>query len=162
MTSPVPAVTLLPMTPDTWESWRTTSISEYAAAKVRAGTWSEDEAVARAEREFAELLPQGLATPGHELRSIIAVDGSDMGSVWLGPRDAPGAGTCFIWDIVVHPGVRGRGYGRAALLALEPLARELGYDAIALHVFGDNAVARALYRTSGYTETDVTMVKALS
>ena len=57
MTSHVPAVTLLPMTPDLWEGWRATSVSEYAAAKVRVGTWTADEAVSRAEREFAALLP---------------------------------------------------------------------------------------------------------
>ncbi len=45
--------------------------------------------------------------------------------------------------------------------ALEVLARELGYDAIGLHVFGDNEVARALYRSAGYVETDVTMRKRL-
>jgi ribosomal protein S18 acetylase RimI-like enzyme len=155
-------VSLRPMTPETWEDWRTASIRDYAASKVRAGTWSADEALGRAEGEFAALLPQGLATPAHELRSIITADGTDVGSVWLGPRDVAGAGTCFIWDIVVRTEVRGRGYGRAALLALEPLARELGYDTIGLHVFGHNTVARELYRTSGYTETDVTMVKALT
>ena len=52
-------------------------------------------------------------------------------------------------------------YGRAALEALEPIARELGYDAIALHVFADNDVARSLYRSSGYVETDVSMRKHL-
>ena len=45
--------------------------------------------------------------------------------------------------------------------ALEPLARSLGYDAIQLHVFGDNTVARGLYRAVGYGETDVTMVKRI-
>jgi ribosomal protein S18 acetylase RimI-like enzyme len=78
------------------------------------------------------------------------------------PRDAPGTGTCFIWNIVVRAEVRGQGYGRAALLALEPLARALGYAAIGLHVFADNVVARELYRTSGYAETDVTVVKPLT
>jgi len=48
-----------------------------------------------------------------------------------------------------------------AMEALEPLARSLGYDAIRLHVFGDNAVARGLYQAVGYTETDVTMVKLI-
>jgi ribosomal protein S18 acetylase RimI-like enzyme len=158
---PVTTVTLVSMKSDVWEVWRESSIREYAAAKVRAGTWPADEALGRAERAFSELLPQGLATPANELRSIIAADGTDVGAVWLGPRDSAGSGTCYIWDIVVRPDARGRGFGRAALLALEPLARSLGYDAIGLHVFGDNAVARQLYRTAGYSETDVTMVKAL-
>jgi ribosomal protein S18 acetylase RimI-like enzyme len=45
--------------------------------------------------------------------------------------------------------------------AFERLARSLRYDTIRLHVFGDNTVARGLYRAVGYTETDVTMVKHL-
>jgi ribosomal protein S18 acetylase RimI-like enzyme len=68
---------------------------------------------------------------------------------------------CFIWDIEVVEAARGHGYGRAALAALEPIARDLGYDAIGLHVFGDNEIARGLYRSSGYVETDVSMRKAL-
>jgi len=162
VTKPMPTVTLAPMTTAVWEAWRGTAILVYAESKVRAGTWTADEAPGRAEREFATLLPQGVQTPDHHLRSVIAADGTDVGVVWLGPRDAPGTGTCFIWDIVVWADVRGQGYGRAALLALEPLARELGYDAIGLHVFSDNVVAHELYRTSGYVETDVVMVKPLT
>ena len=162
MTKPIPAVTLVPMSPAAWDAWRAVSISEYAAAKVRAGTWTAADGPARAEREFAELLPQGLATPAQELRSILAADGTDVGVVWLGPRDVPGTGTCYIWDIVVRSEFRGQGFGRATLLALEPLARELGYDAIGLHVFSDNTVAHELYRTSGYVATDVTMIKTLA
>ena len=161
MARPAPTVTLVPMMPDAWEAWRGRSIAGYAEDKVRAGTWPEDEALDRARRAFDELLPQGFQTPAHELRPIIAEDGTDVGSLWLGPTEARDGHTCFIWDIVVRVEARGRGYGRAALLALEPLARELGYDAIGLHVFGHNTVARELYRTSGYVETDVSMVKAL-
>ncbi len=72
-----------------------------------------------------------------------------------------GRGSLFIWDIVIDPGRRGRGYGRAAMEALEPLARSLGYDTIRLHVFGHNEVARSLYSAVGYTETDVQMAKRI-
>ncbi len=161
MARSVPMVTLVPMAPDAFERWREQSIRGYAADKTRAGAWLEDEALERAGREFDRLLPQGLGTPAQELRSILADDGMDIGFVWLGPKDVPDGRTCFIWDIEIRAEARGRGYGRAALLAIEPLARELGYDAIGLHVFGDNTVARELYRTSGYIETDVSMVKAL-
>lgn len=56
---------------------------------------------------------------------------------------------------------RGSGYGRAAMMALEPIVKALGYDAIRLHVFGDNVVARHLYRAVGYDETGVSMTKRL-
>ena len=45
--------------------------------------------------------------------------------------------------------------------ALEPLARSLGCDRIQLHVFGHNDVARKLYASLGYVETDVQMEKRI-
>jgi ribosomal protein S18 acetylase RimI-like enzyme len=154
-------VTLVPMTADTFERWRVAAIRGYAEDKVRVGAWPASEALARSERAFAELLPEGRATVGHELCSIVEETGAIVGALWFGPVDSLGPGTCFIWDIEVAPEARGRGHGRAALQALEPIARELGYDAIALHVFADNDVARSLYRSSGYVETDVSMRKRL-
>ena len=154
-------VTLEPMSLEAWEQWRSAAVRGYAADKVRVGTWPAEGAEARSEREFADLLPEGLATPGHELRSIVNEAGEVVGTLWFGPLREASRGTCFIWDIEVLAEARGRGYGRAALVALEPIARDLGYDAIGLHVFGDNQVARNLYRSSGYVETDVMMRKTL-
>ena len=154
-------VTLDPMSREAWNGWRDNAIREYGMDKVRAGTWTADEAQARSAAEFARLLPDGLATPGHELRSIVTESGEVVGTLWFAPLHEIGRGECFIYDIVVHESARGRGYGRAAMMALEPLARSLGYDRIGLHVFGDNHIARELYRTSGYVETDVTMRKTL-
>ena len=154
-------VTLEPMSLAAWEQWRAGAVRGYAADKVRVGTWPAEGAEERSEREFASLLPEGLATPGHHLRSIVNEAGEVVGVLWFGPLHDDGSGTCFIWDIEVHAEARGRGYGRAALAALEPIAREMGYDAIGLHVFGDNEVARNLYRSSGYVETDVMMKRPL-
>jgi ribosomal protein S18 acetylase RimI-like enzyme len=154
-------ITLAPMTSQAWEAWRVLSIRGYAADKVRIGAWEPEGAEARAARELMTVLPDGQATAGHEFRTIADEAGRSVGSVWLGPSREVGHGAAFVWDIVVAPEARGRGYGRAALLALEPLARELGYDAIRLHVFGDNEVARRLYRSAGYVETDVSMLKRL-
>ncbi len=154
-------VTLEPMSLETWEQWRVGAVRGYAADKVRVGAWSAEGAEARADREFTELLPRGIDTPDHELRSIVNESGEVVGTLWFGPlREGPRS-TCFIWDIEVLAEARGRGYGRATLVALEPLARDLGYDAIGLHVFGDNEVARHLYRSSGYMETDVMMRKTV-
>ena len=154
-------VTLEPMSPAAWDAWHDSSVHEYAVEKVRAGTWTADEAQVRSEAEFAKLLPFGLATPGHELRSIVTEAGEVVGTLWFAPLRDIGSGECFIYDIVVHETARGHGYGRAAMVALEPLAKSLGYDRIGLHVFGNNDVARKLYRTSGYVETDVMMRKLL-
>ena len=154
-------VTLRPMTQAEWDRWLEAATRAYATDKVKAGAWPEAEALERSATAFRQLAPQGRETPGHEFRAIVDDADRVVGSVWLAPRDEIGSGSAFIFDIEVDPPHRGRGHGRAALQALEPLARSLGYDAIGLHVFGDNDVARTLYRTSGYEETDVTMRKAL-
>jgi len=140
-------VTLRPMPADVWNAWRAASIRAYASDMVRVGAWPAEDAEARATSLFARLVPDGQATAGHEFRSIV---------------NEAGRGAAFLWDIVVDPEHRGRGYGRAALEALEALVPTLGYDAIKLHVFGDNDVARHLYRAVGYSETDVSMIKRLA
>ncbi len=149
------------MAPDAWEVWRVTSIAAFAADMVRIGAWPAAQAQVRASTEFAQILPAGRATRGHEFRSIVTEGGETVGTLWFGPHDGAGRGAAFIWDIVIAAESRGRGYGRAALLALEPIVRQLGYDAIRLHVFGDNEVARNLYRSTGFVETDVSMQKRL-
>ena len=149
------------MSPEAWETWRAATIQGYAADMVRIGSWPADGALDRATTLFASLVPDGPSTPGHEFRSIATEAGDIVGSIWFAADGEIGQGGAFIWDIVIDPAERGRGYGRAAMEALEPLARSLGYDVIRLHVFGDNAVARRLYQAVGYIETDVTMVKRI-
>ena len=47
------------------------------------------------------------------------------------------------------------------MLEVAALATRMGYTRIELHVFGDNAIARELYRSLGYIETDVHMRRDL-
>ena len=156
-----PMVRLLPMENAVWEAWRVASIAAYAADMVRVGSWPQESAEERAAALFASVVPDGRDTAGHEFRSIVTDSGDAVGALWFAAEVDVGHGTAFIWDIAIDPAHRGRGYGRAAMDELEPLARSLGYDTIRLHVFGDNAVARGLYQRVGYTETDVTMVKLI-
>lgn len=159
---PTPPVTLVPMSAVAWTVFRERSVREYAQAKVQAGTWTSEQATELAASELCELLPDGPSTAGHELRSVIAADGTVVGAVWLGPPRPGAPGPCFVWDVHVEPAFRGRGYGRATMLAAEALAGAHGCAGLGLHVFADNAVARALYRGLGYVETDVSMRKDLS
>ena len=47
------------------------------------------------------------------------------------------------------------------MLALEEEVRELGFPSVGLNVWGGNEVARSLYRSLGYAEQSVGMVKRL-
>lgn len=156
--TPVAKVELVPMSDGEFAPYLETLIPEYAADHVRNGRWTKEESLGEARREVMGLLSKGVATRGHHIYSIRAVPGGTrVGILWVyvrGPR-------AFIYDLNVDAAHRRKGYGRAAMQAAEPAAREFGASTIALHVFGDNTGARALYRELGYRETNVQMAKDL-
>ena len=148
------------MSEDAYRRWIEPTLREYAQEHVDAGNWPADEALDRARRQFAELLPEGRETVGHVLWTIEDAGGRDVGMLWVAPHPTmPNA--IWIYDFAVVPEARGRGVGRAALDALDAWARERAIDQIGLHVFGSNDIARRLYLRAGFVETDVTMVKRL-
>jgi GNAT superfamily N-acetyltransferase len=143
----------------TYDTWLETTIREYAQEKVEAGNWPASEAQERSERSFAELLPEGRSSPGHELRSMVNDDGERVGYAWWVPEERPFGRVAFIYDIAVDPAHRRKGYAQAALAEIEAFARDHGCVGVELHVFGWNTGARQLYLRSGYVETNVTMLK---
>ncbi|MEM1107504.1 MAG: GNAT family N-acetyltransferase [Planctomycetota bacterium] len=55
-------------------------------------------------------------------------------------------------DLAVSPGARGRGVGRALMDAVLNEARRRGCCSVTLEVHPDNAVAKRLYASSGFTQ----------
>jgi ribosomal protein S18 acetylase RimI-like enzyme len=154
-----PMIRLEPMDDATFAAWEQASIRDYAAEKVEAGAWPASEALERARREFVDLLPDGRATAGHEVRSIVNAAGERVGMVWFATEDRPFGRVVFIYDLSIEPAHRRRGHAQAALAEVEAYARAHGCVGVQLHVFGSNAGARELYRRIGFVETDVTMLK---
>ena len=150
---------LEPMTHARYDAWLATTIREYAAEKVSAGNYAEEGSLERSKAEFDALLPQGLQTPGHEIRSMIDDAGEAVGYVWFTIEDRPVGRVVFIYDIAVDPAHRRKGHAQAALAEIEDYARANGCIGVMLHVFGSNAGARQLYLRAGYDETNVIMLK---
>jgi ribosomal protein S18 acetylase RimI-like enzyme len=92
---------------------------------------------------------------------ILDEDGAIVGDLWFGPHPQR-QDAAFIYDIEIHAASRRRGFGRAAMLAAEHLARESGINELALNVFGFNESAKALYDSIGYRVLATQMSKALS
>ncbi len=144
-----------------YERWAAAELAQYIDEIVASGSMSRDAAEERGRHEDAELLPEGLATPG-QLIFRIEADGQRVGWLWLALRNPRAeAGVGYIYDIVVDEPFRGRGYARAAMHLAEAEARRHGLHALSLNVFGHNAIARALYASLGYRETSVQMRKEL-
>jgi ribosomal protein S18 acetylase RimI-like enzyme len=155
-------IRLEPMDDAMYAEWRELTVAEYAREKVEAGNWPADGALELAERSFAELLTDGRATAGHELRSMVNDDGERVGYAWFVPEDRPIGRVAYIYDIAVEPAHRRRGYARQALAEIETFARDHGLVGVELNVFGDNAGARRLYLEAGYIETNVKMLKRVA
>ena len=129
----------------------------YVDDMVRAGI-DREVAQAKADRDLPQILPDGLATPGHYMYAI-EDEGRFAGYLWLCDRDGELGHNLFVYAVEIGEEFRGRGLGRAAMVFAEDEARRLGIDRVALNVFGGNAVARGLYRKLGYEETAIHMEK---
>ena len=152
-------IRLEPMDEATYAEWRELTVADYAREKIEAGNWPAEGALALAEQSFAELLTDGLATPRHELRSMVNENGERVGYAWFVPVDRPIGRVAYIYDIAVEPAHRRKGHATQALAEIEAFARDHGLVGVELHVFGDNAGARRLYLEAGYIETNVVMLK---
>jgi ribosomal protein S18 acetylase RimI-like enzyme len=153
-------VRLVPMNEDELELLLEKSIPEYAAENVAAGYWSEDEALERSQKVFHGLLPQGVKTENNDLFRIrVEESGEKIGTLWMKHETPRPQG--FIYDFVIDETQRGKGYGCQSMLALEDVAKELGIESLALHVFTKNKVAKGLYESLGYKVTSQNMAKRL-
>ena len=151
---------LRPMTQEEYVAWREQSVRDYAAEIAVARDLDADAASAQSAGEFAQLLPDGLASTDMHLWTAV-VDDEAVGMGWIELRQRASGVSAWIYDISVHVEHRGRGLGRELLDALHDAARRLGATSMTLNVFGDNATAIRLYESSGYTVTAQQMRKDL-
>jgi ribosomal protein S18 acetylase RimI-like enzyme len=155
----VPRVTFRPMTETEYTALRAWLDEDYAQDVARAMDMPIEEARIAAAKQMAELLKDGLATEGHNLWRIVAEQDVAVGDLWVFVD--PGKRRAFIYFIGIDALYRGKGYGKAAMLALEPVARSKGADHIDLNVFGENATAIGLYEGMGYRPAAISMRKLL-
>jgi ribosomal protein S18 acetylase RimI-like enzyme len=149
-------VTFRPLREDEFGAWVVEHTRGYAEGMIAFADFSREDAEAKAARDVASVFPHGFATEGIRLWAV-EDEGRLVGTVFLGSRD----GGAWLYDITIAEAERGRGYGRAAMLALEDEVRGLGFDALALNVWGGNEVARGLYRSLRFGEVAVGMKKRL-
>lgn len=149
-------ISLRPLREDEYPGWNAAHRAEYRRGLVEHLGMPADRAEAKVERDVSHVLPAGLATASTWIWAV-EDDGRVVGTVFVGVRD----GVAWLYDITIAEDERGKGYGRAALTALEDEVRALGYDTIGLNVWGENEVARRLYRSLGWAEESVHMRRKL-
>lgn len=85
--------------------------------------------------------------------SLLAFDGNEpvgLANCFTGFSTFAARPLVNIHDIAVMPAARGRGVGRALMLAVEEEARARGACKVTLEVLGGNERAKALYAALGY------------
>jgi RimJ/RimL family protein N-acetyltransferase len=158
----MPQVRLVPMSQPEFAAFVAHEVKDYAEEHVKAGNWSADEALAKSEAEFKQLLPEGKDSKDNYLYSIFdAGSGVNVGNVWFAVVERGSPRHAFIYDFRILDEFHRQGYGAQAMLAVESEVRKLGLNTISLHVFGHNHAARALYEKVGYEVTNVNMTKHL-
>jgi ribosomal protein S18 acetylase RimI-like enzyme len=152
---------LVPMTAAEYKTYVSVAIPAFAKEKVAAGQWSEAESLNLASQSFYGLLPQGLGTPDHHLFTICDGSARRIGVLWIAIQKRADKRVAYVYEIYIDPAHRRLGHATGALLALVDKASDLRFSGIALHVFGHNAGAQALYGKLGFVATDITMFKSL-
>jgi ribosomal protein S18 acetylase RimI-like enzyme len=150
---------LRPMTPQRLREWLPGMWADYRASIIAAGD-SPEAADANVARNKALLTSgEGLVEGQHVFQVLL--DGAEVGVLWIGRRSGEAPREYYIYDVVIREDRRGEGLGRAAMKLAAEWVRSQGGTRIALNVWGNNAVARSLYRSLGYVELAVTMVADL-
>ncbi|MER5701737.1 GNAT family N-acetyltransferase [Micromonospora sp. NPDC002296] len=154
-------LTLAPMTADQLARLRLPLEHSYAENLAAARHLSPEAARAESALQIAQLLPDGVATPGVLLR-LALVDDVEVGWIWVTlprPGGPSNPSTPWIHNIEVHPAHRGRGHAARMIGLVEAELARLGFDRLGLNVFADNTVAVRLYERLGFRVTAQQMSK---
>ncbi|MDH6630235.1 ribosomal protein S18 acetylase RimI-like enzyme [Streptomyces sp. LBL] len=132
------------LTPAEFDDWQERQKAAYAESWFSRGV-PEAQAWAKAEKDYAELLPDGTATEGMIL-SVLEHEGARVGTLWVGLHED----RAFVYDVQTDEEHRGRGHGRTLMLLAEAQSAAAGWTGIRLNVFAGNTPAERLYESLGY------------
>lgn len=155
-------ITLIPMTKAQYKAYENEAIRTYAEEKVASGQWSQAESHELSKKSMEELLPQGLSTPNNFLFTVQDSDAGAVGMLWFAAVERGGQLVAYVYDVSIKTEHQRQGFATAAFRAMEEKARELSLSGIALHVFGHNTAAQALYQKLDYQTTNINMYKPIA
>lgn len=150
-----------PMNEQDFAAFLRKSIPEYAYDQMRAGNWAANEAMPRAQREFQQMLPNGLQTQGQHLLVILDDKEYKVGMCWYFVDSQRSQKTAFLIDLFFFPEGRHKGYEGEAIALFEQSAREEGVARVELQVFLHKTEEVGMYRANGYSETSIFFAKNL-
>lgn len=152
-------ITLRPLHAPEFAAFAAYFVPDYAAEIVANFGIPLADALTQAAQDLANDLPQGADTPGEILMGIILADHL-IGYLFYATDAA--SGSAFIKDFHILPPNQGKGYGTAAIKALEAVLKPQGITQLRLRVAAKNAAAHRLYTKLGFFPTGISMAKTIS
>ncbi|PGM56074.1 GNAT family N-acetyltransferase [Bacillus sp. AFS053548] len=125
----------------------------FAKDKVENGSWKEETALEQSKAAFQSLLPEGENTENNYLKNIV-LNEEMIGYIWYSVNIKQEPNYAYLYEILIYPEYRGRGFGKEAMRMCIKEINELGVDDVCLHVFGHNQNALNLYQQLGFEITD--------
>ncbi len=153
-------IELVSIATERFPAWLERSREEYTADLIATGE-NPEQARLHATESLSRAFPENAPTADNAVLDLVDESGNAVGYLWVGRDNSDDASSWWVWDVVVYPEHRGKGFGREAMLLAEGYARDRGAQTLGLSVFGFNAAARALYDSLGYETTSVKMRKRL-
>ena len=141
--------------------WKEQAIPAYASDKVASGQWSHEASLGLSRKEFEELLPKDHQTPDNHFFTILDEQFNVVGTLWFAVKTKFTSRIAYVFDVEVFPQHRRKGHAFRAFLALEDEVQRLCLSGIALHVFGHNTSAQALYAKLGFEPTNISLFKSV-
>lgn len=154
---------LIPMTEGEFQMYLAYSIQDYAQSRIKSEQWSEDEAPQEAERQYAQILSQGLQTPQHYFWMVMDEQlVKKVGIIWFALREQAGEQYAIVHDVKIFEEFRRRSYVTKASQLLAKKAAELGASVVSVQIFGHSPASREMYEKLGYSVTDTSISKRLT
>ncbi|UUE34391.1 GNAT family N-acetyltransferase [Pectobacterium aroidearum] len=152
-------VNLMDMAEGDYPEYRQFFILEYTQDLQASRGYDAEKARAIAAQSIDIALPQSVHTAANKLWCIHSAENEDavIGYLWVILKE----NAAWVSDFCLLPAWRGRGFGKAALAAMDAALVALGIGEIGLRVAVHNPVARALYEKSGFQITGFNMHKNL-
>lgn len=156
------AVALRQMSAADFDAYAARAIALLAEAQACAYGGTVQACLASADAAFRKVRPDAEpAASGQHLYVVVDAAGEPLGVVWFELRQAALDPYVYLYDWVIWPEHRGKGFGKAAMDLVEQRAQEYGARRIMLNVFSQNRFAFELYRRYGFEVGSTILVKRI-
>jgi ribosomal protein S18 acetylase RimI-like enzyme len=152
-------VAFVPMSDADFQAFLRKFIPEYAYEQTQSGNWHANEAMARAQQEIRQILPQGPKSEHQFLFNIVDTERGQqrVGMIWYTLDSVSLNKKIFLSEFFIMNEFRGKGYEQEALAELKAKAHEAGVSRIETHVFAKNPAEVELFQNNGFEAVSIFM-----